>query len=155
MEFFKMGSLCNGCFKVFDKTLKCSRCGSSRYCSVDCQKKDWNNHKKSCVKDMYCNKINRISKKIIELIQNKRLDTHKIEKDKSLVVNVSEWTDTHMAFSLVEKDKAKTLVSDDKQFIFEKDGIAILLVLIVNDGDNEEILRTKILFWRNDNTLCE
>ncbi|KAF9474579.1 hypothetical protein BDN70DRAFT_898860 [Pholiota conissans] len=39
---------CGGCLAT-DKTLKnCSRCQVARYCSVECQKKDWPTHKKAC-----------------------------------------------------------------------------------------------------------
>ena len=43
---------CNGCSKdevELGKTLKqCAKCGSARYCSRECQKTDWKEHKKVC-----------------------------------------------------------------------------------------------------------
>jgi hypothetical protein len=29
---------------------KCSRCRNATYCSVECQKQDWNRHKTECQK---------------------------------------------------------------------------------------------------------
>ena len=38
---------CVGCGKTI-KTKKCQRCLLARYCSAECQKKDWKNHKVAC-----------------------------------------------------------------------------------------------------------
>lgn len=39
---------CNACGKSDVELLKCGGCGNVRYCSSDCQKKDWKNHKPNC-----------------------------------------------------------------------------------------------------------
>lgn len=42
---------CNNCSKSADdnnKLMQCSVCATARYCSADCQKADWKNHKKNC-----------------------------------------------------------------------------------------------------------
>ena len=39
---------CAVCFKYADKN--CSKCKSVKYCSVDCQRKDWPDHKIKCTK---------------------------------------------------------------------------------------------------------
>lgn len=39
---------CKYCHKSNLKLSKCSRCKEVFYCSVDCQKKDWTNHKNVC-----------------------------------------------------------------------------------------------------------
>lgn len=38
---------CNNCRKV-GANLTCSRCKTAHYCSVECQKSNWNNHKIIC-----------------------------------------------------------------------------------------------------------
>jgi hypothetical protein len=41
---------CSMCEK--ETETKCSRCKEKRYCSVECQKKDWKEHKKTCGKSI-------------------------------------------------------------------------------------------------------
>ena len=41
---------CNSCGKI-GNLLKCSRCNNSYYCNRNCQKKDYKEHKKLCVKN--------------------------------------------------------------------------------------------------------
>lgn len=45
-------AICGGCKKdsswFSGGLLKCSRCGNQSYCSRDCQKKDWRQHKNTC-----------------------------------------------------------------------------------------------------------
>lgn len=46
-------NLCNKCAEV--SKLRCSKCKNVKYCSTECQKADWKNHKKKCtliVKDL-------------------------------------------------------------------------------------------------------
>ena len=45
-------NMCHACQKAAqDTTLKkCSRCKKVKYCSKECQVKDWKNHKKHCRK---------------------------------------------------------------------------------------------------------
>jgi hypothetical protein len=44
------GSLneCGGCRKKLKKPLMCSRCKAQKYCSKECQRKDFARHKKCC-----------------------------------------------------------------------------------------------------------
>ena len=39
---------CHNCFKIVKKIKKCSECHSSYYCSKECQKADYSNHKSTC-----------------------------------------------------------------------------------------------------------
>jgi hypothetical protein len=43
---------CDTCKKrsSYTKMKKCSRCRNATYCSVECQKQDWNRHKTECQK---------------------------------------------------------------------------------------------------------
>lgn len=41
---------CRVCAKTVEHLKKCSVCRAVSYCSVDCQKVDWNQHKKVCQK---------------------------------------------------------------------------------------------------------
>lgn len=40
--------LCIHCFEIPKKKLFCSKCKRTCYCSAECQKSDWKNHKKIC-----------------------------------------------------------------------------------------------------------
>ena len=40
---------CNYCGTISEHIQHCSRCKSVHYCNVECQKKDWPNHKSGCV----------------------------------------------------------------------------------------------------------
>lgn len=46
------GPICSTCHKpqseLGDELKHCARCRSARYCSKECQKKDWKTHKRSC-----------------------------------------------------------------------------------------------------------
>ena len=41
-------SHCNSCGKIASNLKKCGACGRSWYCSQECQRKDWKEHKKVC-----------------------------------------------------------------------------------------------------------
>lgn len=41
---------CSVCRKFVDNIKKCSRCKTNVYCGKECQKKDWERHKASCVR---------------------------------------------------------------------------------------------------------
>jgi hypothetical protein len=44
--------ICNGCLNAIQANRKkCSACDVVYYCSVECQKNDWANHKKICTRD--------------------------------------------------------------------------------------------------------
>jgi len=42
------GQLCSVCCKYLEKPKKCGKCKSRYYCSAECQKQDWTEHKKEC-----------------------------------------------------------------------------------------------------------
>lgn len=42
---------CHRCKNKFNEDKKCSRCKQVSYCSIDCQKLDWTNHKLICQQD--------------------------------------------------------------------------------------------------------
>jgi hypothetical protein len=46
------GSTCEVCHRLVKKLKHCERCNSTYYCGRECQKKDWNRHKKMCKKLM-------------------------------------------------------------------------------------------------------
>lgn len=48
MSIVKNGACCVGCRKLFDKVRKCGRCKVVFYCSVECQRDHWPEHKKIC-----------------------------------------------------------------------------------------------------------
>lgn len=44
---------CFLCGKENEKMYMCNECNNVLYCSADCQKKDWKNHKKKCIKEFF------------------------------------------------------------------------------------------------------
>jgi hypothetical protein len=44
----KIPNECSVCGEKEKKLMSCSRCKKTKYCSVECQKKDWKEHKKCC-----------------------------------------------------------------------------------------------------------
>lgn len=47
--FFKTDEIeCHTCKQKLERSKKCGRCLAVRYCSVECQSKDWSAHKKVC-----------------------------------------------------------------------------------------------------------
>lgn len=40
---------CSFCNLIVKCLKRCGRCRKSNYCSIECQKKDWQQHKRSCV----------------------------------------------------------------------------------------------------------
>ncbi|KAJ6470402.1 hypothetical protein C8R45DRAFT_1078463 [Mycena sanguinolenta] len=70
---------CSGCGKSEevlggDRPLcKCSKCHSARYCSKDCQKRDWPEHKKTCGNETEESRMSRISKLMKSVMVNSRL----------------------------------------------------------------------------------
>lgn len=45
---------CHNCLKIVKKTKRCSECHSSYYCSKECQKADYSNHKSTCSEIKNC-----------------------------------------------------------------------------------------------------
>lgn len=41
-------NVCLGCGDTEKKQKKCGSCGVARYCSVECQRSHWSDHKRSC-----------------------------------------------------------------------------------------------------------
>lgn len=50
MALINSRSLCSGCRQLFEKVKKCGRCQIIFYCSSECQKAHWSEHKKICQK---------------------------------------------------------------------------------------------------------
>jgi hypothetical protein len=44
----KVQTSCGGCNKIFENLKRCSRCRSIFYCSVECQRGHWTQHKNEC-----------------------------------------------------------------------------------------------------------
>ena len=42
-------NICNFCLQWMKNPLMCSRCRCRRYCSPECQKKEWKDHKRYCI----------------------------------------------------------------------------------------------------------
>lgn len=50
VEKEKIGVGCKACNKLSEKLMVCSACKIAKYCSPECQKKDWSKHKEVCKK---------------------------------------------------------------------------------------------------------
>lgn len=48
IRFGQVKTYCVKCGKFLEKVKKCSRCKIAFYCSRECQKEDWSEHKKHC-----------------------------------------------------------------------------------------------------------
>lgn len=71
---------CANCKKKPEKLLHCSKCKAARYCNVECQKADWEEHKKICTKGN--NKVS--DQKYLNLVLLRLLHEH--WKDLSLIM---------------------------------------------------------------------
>ena len=60
---------CAGCHTHFEdrKLQKCSSCKMIRYCSVECQKQDWANHKQSCKEYLELNRRKKAADKVLDV----------------------------------------------------------------------------------------
>ena len=45
-----MNDICSACGKIEGEKKRCGRCNKTKYCSKECQKQDWKEHKKVCSK---------------------------------------------------------------------------------------------------------
>lgn len=74
-ETLKIVTLNSVCLCGKESKKRCSKCGIKGYCSVECQKKDWVNHKNECAVDSfdYLRKIevDSLIKKIYEKVHKK------------------------------------------------------------------------------------
>lgn len=65
---------CNTCFVLQERKgdeyslKKCSKCHCAWYCSVECQRKDWPQHKQVCFSETAENKTSRVKKEIQVLL---------------------------------------------------------------------------------------
>ncbi len=68
------------CFKKVDKIKSCGRCRWMKYCSLECQRGDWENHKEYCEIVDYrptVKKLQEFCKKLVQTSHNLI-----VEKDK-------------------------------------------------------------------------
>ena len=61
---------CENCHEEYEKTGTCKNCKIGRYCSQQCQKEDWNQHKKTCEKQT------KMLKKIMKILEKRGLYRH-------------------------------------------------------------------------------
>ena len=61
---------CDNCHKDFEKVGTCKSCKVAKYCCVECQKEDWNRHKKVCERDT------KMLKKILNKLNKRGLYRH-------------------------------------------------------------------------------
>ncbi|KAK8806600.1 hypothetical protein WA588_003164 [Blastocystis sp. NMH] len=88
---------CAYCFKR-TKLLRCSKCQKTKYCSRECQKKDWLNHKIVCCKTI--DPIGMLCLKIVEmLVANEEpcapcdaVDSYRKEFDSNTFLELQEYT---------------------------------------------------------------
>ena len=52
-----LGYKCNLCGTNRENLLKCSACKQVRYCNIECQKTDWDDHRKNCRKVKFVTKL--------------------------------------------------------------------------------------------------
>ena len=100
---------CKLCSKIGE--YKCSKCGKVIYCSIECQLKDWVNHKNNCIN--INNKNNNNRKSPISLnkkmnISNNIYHNNCIKNDK---LNKSE-NNNELSYNKNKNEKNKSKFSD-------------------------------------------
>ena len=66
---------CSACSEVVEKVMRCAACNIPAYCSKDCQKADWKNHKIACYQAQMA--INRQKIEIANARMKEIVDDHK------------------------------------------------------------------------------
>ena len=62
-DIARQSGVCDTCLKSHEKVLQCAKCQTAKYCTVDCQKRDWKHHKR------YCQKMLHLQQKLVDMPQ--------------------------------------------------------------------------------------
>lgn len=85
---------CAGCHTHFPgrKLQKCSSCKITRYCSVECQKQDWANHKPICKGYLEFNRRKQVADKVLEVEDFPEILTALASRCGNMHGNFGVWT---------------------------------------------------------------
>lgn len=125
---------CHTCKTNTVKLTRCSRCKTTRYCSVDCQSKDWSEHKKVCGKILYNMALEQISKDPLFLSSIKLMARNEIG-----LVNITNIQNCTYSLSKISSVKAsqicdQTAAVEISNFIKLHNGDTILILFTDGKG---------------------
>ncbi len=127
---FKLGTkqeeptapMCNFCKRYTTESKRCSACKSVRYCSVDCQKKDWPEHKKICASLKGDDNLQ---------VSSKERDIDRTASKEYVFSHVAE---INMLYATSEKSKAEAVTYIDMRFAPPK-MVVVTLAELKLDGN--------------------
>ena len=138
---------CDGCLRQGSSLMKCSRCGTVYYCSLDCQRKHWPAHKTICTEKKA--RIEAFDNNdcflIINFLQDVLLGTtitlgdprrpNTMNNSEAAIFGISNVVTTAMISDNIRKQMARAHGREGKTLC------QALLAVLRMDGDNLEVQR--------------
>eukprot|EP01099_Mayorella_cantabrigiensis_P009023 TRINITY_DN962_c0_g1_i1.p1 TRINITY_DN962_c0_g1~~TRINITY_DN962_c0_g1_i1.p1 ORF type:complete len:516 (-),score=120.40 TRINITY_DN962_c0_g1_i1:218-1765(-) len=110
---------CDQCNKHFEKLLRCGKCKVVRYCSADCQKKAWPQHKLVCGKKVEPPQARPVPSKEIE--EDEEEENVKYTEDGKKIIEIAaappQKPDSHYHFDPAGDSVVYDLMQDDSVWL--------------------------------------